>query len=192
MSRSPSSSQLTPRAREILDVARQLLEEQGVEALSTRRLAERLGIRAPSLYSHFADKQALEDALVADGLWELGDRALEAIADTTDPIGDIVGAYRRFGYEHPHLYRLIYRRPWARARVDPAAEEHSAVALRRVTGGDVAVARSVWAFAHGMVDLELSHRLPDHSQSADDVWHFAVEALKAAMHGTATAEADGG
>jgi len=41
---------LTPRAREIIAAARDLLEEEGIGALSMRRLAQRLGIRAPSIY----------------------------------------------------------------------------------------------------------------------------------------------
>jgi AcrR family transcriptional regulator len=42
---------LSPRATEIVAAARELLEEEGPDALSMRRLAERLGIRAPSIYS---------------------------------------------------------------------------------------------------------------------------------------------
>ena len=48
---------LAPRAREIVDAALALLEEEGAEALSMRRLAERVGIRAPSIYKHLADKR---------------------------------------------------------------------------------------------------------------------------------------
>jgi hypothetical protein len=46
------SEALSPRAREIVAVARDVLETEGAEALTMRRLADRLGIRAPSLYRH--------------------------------------------------------------------------------------------------------------------------------------------
>ncbi len=49
---------------------RQLLEEEGLEALTMRRLAERVGIRAPSLYKHLPDKAALEAAIIATGFEE--------------------------------------------------------------------------------------------------------------------------
>ena len=49
---------------------RQLLEEEGPEALTMRRLAERVGIRAPSLYKHLPDKAALEAAIIATGFEE--------------------------------------------------------------------------------------------------------------------------
>ena len=46
----------TPRAREIAAIALDALETEGPDGLSMRRVAERLGIRAPSLYKHFTDK----------------------------------------------------------------------------------------------------------------------------------------
>ena len=50
--------ELSPRAREIVAAARELLEAEG--SVSMRRLADRLGIKAPSLYKHLRDKGALE------------------------------------------------------------------------------------------------------------------------------------
>ena len=58
---------LTPRARQIVAVARELLEEEGAEALTMRRLGARLGIRASSLYKHLPSKAALEAAIITVG-----------------------------------------------------------------------------------------------------------------------------
>jgi AcrR family transcriptional regulator len=52
----------------VVAAGRRLLEEEGVEALTMRRLADRVGIRAPSLYKHLPDKAALEAAIIATGL----------------------------------------------------------------------------------------------------------------------------
>lgn len=49
--------------RRILDTALALLNEVGVDALSTRAIAERLGVRQPALYWHFRNKRALLDAM---------------------------------------------------------------------------------------------------------------------------------
>ncbi|USQ95143.1 TetR/AcrR family transcriptional regulator C-terminal domain-containing protein [Caulobacter sp. RL271] len=49
--------------RRILETALELLNEVGVDALSTRVIADRLGVRQPALYWHFKNKQALLDAL---------------------------------------------------------------------------------------------------------------------------------
>src|ERR671913_401440 len=74
----------SPRAREVVDVARRLLEEEGPAALTMRRLAERLGIRAPSLYKHLPDKAALEAAIITTGFQEAAqafEAAVEGAAD---------------------------------------------------------------------------------------------------------------
>ena len=49
--------------RRILDTAMELLNEVGVDALSTRAIAERLGVRQPALYWHFKNKRALLEAI---------------------------------------------------------------------------------------------------------------------------------
>jgi AcrR family transcriptional regulator len=59
---------------------RRLLEEEGPEALTMRRLAGRLGIRAPSLYKHLPGRAALEAAIIATGLEEAA-AAFEAAVD---------------------------------------------------------------------------------------------------------------
>ena len=70
-----SAPDLSARARQIVAAGRELLEEGGPDALSMRRLADRVGIRAPSIYKHLADKEALEVALTADGLREFAEAA---------------------------------------------------------------------------------------------------------------------
>ena len=62
---------LASRRTEILAAARRLLEAEGEQALTMRRLAAGVGMRAPSLYKHFPDKAALEEALAATALTEL-------------------------------------------------------------------------------------------------------------------------
>ena len=64
----------SPRAREIVAAARELLEREGPAGLSMRRVAERLGIRAPSLYKHVRDKGELEAALISEGFAEAAER----------------------------------------------------------------------------------------------------------------------
>ena len=85
---SSAAEQLSPRAREIVDAALELLEEEGPDGLSMRRLAERLGIRAPSIYKHLPDKQALEAAIISRG-FELQAEAFEAVGDAEDRLGAI-------------------------------------------------------------------------------------------------------
>ena len=97
-----SAPDLTARARQIVAAGRELLEEGGPEALSMRRVADRLGIRAPSIYKHLPDKEALEVALIADGLREFAEACEAATAGASDPLAALGGAYRAFA-RAPHL-----------------------------------------------------------------------------------------
>ena len=65
-----ATGQLSPRAQEIAAAARELLEQEGPDGLSMRKVAGRLGIQAPSLYKHLPDKQALESAVISMGFEE--------------------------------------------------------------------------------------------------------------------------
>src|SRR6516165_166958 len=66
----PVMDRFRPRAREIVTAARQLLEDEGLHSFSMRRLADRLGGRAPVIYKHFASKSALMAALISVGFEE--------------------------------------------------------------------------------------------------------------------------
>src|SRR5579859_8231469 len=76
----PVMDRFRPRAREIVTVARQLLEDEGLHSFSMRRLADRLGVRAPVIYKHFASKNALVAALISVG-FEKGCLLLEYDGD---------------------------------------------------------------------------------------------------------------
>ncbi len=175
-----TDSDLSPRAREIVAAARMLLERDGPDGLSMRRLAAELGLRAPSLYEHVADKRALENAMISQAFVEQGEATREALDAATaaggDPIEAIGGAFRRFALEHPHLYRLMTER-LDRAALAPGAEQFAGQALRDAVGGDLTRARVLWAFAHGMVMLELNQRLPE-GADADEIWAAGLRALR--------------
>jgi AcrR family transcriptional regulator len=174
---------LTPRARQIVQVARQLLEQDGAPALTMRRLADRLGIRAPSLYKHLPDKAALEAAIIATGLEDLAavlEAALEAAPDSgIEPLAALAGAYRAFALAHPDLYRLMTDQPLPRDRLPPGVEARAAAPLLRAAGNPD-LARAVWAFAHGMVRLELARRFPP-GADLDTAWQEGITAFQAHM-----------
>ena len=175
-----SSQPLTPRATQIVAAARELLEQEGVEHLTMRRLADRLGIRAPSLYKHFADKAAVEAAVISDGFAELAD-AFErrATADAADPLRALATAYREFARTQPHLYRLMTERPLPRAELPPGIEDRAALPLHEALGGDADLARAAWAFAHGMTNLELNGRFPENAD-LDAAWDRGLAAFRGA------------
>lgn len=144
------------RVAEIVDAAQRLLEDEGPDALSMRRLAGELGIQAPSLYKHVDGKERIEA--------ELQERALTQLAAALQPARDLralARAYRRWALAHPRLYELTTRKPLHRDRLGDGVETAASARLVTLCGGDVDRARALWAAAHGLVDLELANRFPD-------------------------------
>jgi AcrR family transcriptional regulator len=154
------------RRDDIVAAARDLLEADGEDALTMRAIADRLGIRAPSLYKHITDKAELEVALVAQGLAEQAELFEAALATAPDPVAAIAADYRSWAARHPHLYRLMHDRPLPRERLPEGLEMRAIAPVVTAVGGDRTRARAVWAFAHGMVSLELAGRFPDDADLA--------------------------
>lgn len=171
---------LTPRAEEIVSAARDLLDEGGAAALSMRNIADRLGVRAPALYKHFRDKQEIELVLIERAMRETGDRQLAAMEAAEDKLTAMVMEHRAWALEHPYLYRLSFAGELDRDRLDPDAESHAGLPIYLVTGGDADLSRAIWAFVHGMIELELLDRFPDGSD-VDAVWQLGLDALRARL-----------
>lgn len=172
-----SASALTPRAREVVGIARVLLEREGPSGLSMRAIAAGLGIKAPSLYKHVADKGALEVALIAAGLEEIAEAFESATAGAADPLSAIAREYRRFALAHPHLYRLMMDRPLPREQLPAGLEDRAGSVLVAAVGGDPDRARAAFALAHGMVSLELNDRFPP-GADIGAAWEAGLAALR--------------
>ncbi|WP_327102545.1 TetR/AcrR family transcriptional regulator [Nonomuraea glycinis] len=119
---SESSHQKQTRAR-IIEVAAELLTASSTGQISTREVCAAAGVKPPTLYHHFGDKDGLLHAVVADGFERY--LARKRAVGTT---GDVVTDFRRgwdmhveFGVTHPALYNVMYGRPMARQDVPAAA-----------------------------------------------------------------------
>lgn len=152
----------------------QIVEAEGAEALTMRRLADDLGIKAPSLYKHFPDKAALEAALIEDALLQMGTALHAAVArpGRRSPAAALLEAYRRQAVAHPNLYRLATAGPLTREALAPGVEDWAGQPFYLVTG-DPYAAQALFAFAHGMVILEIDRRFPPGSD-LDRTWRSAA------------------
>ncbi|WP_309226837.1 MULTISPECIES: TetR/AcrR family transcriptional regulator [unclassified Mycolicibacterium] len=157
---------------EILDAATELLLESGqVKAVSIRSVSQRVGVTPPSIYLHFADKDALLDA-VCGGYFERLDAVMQQVADeqptTIDRLRAQGLAYVRFARQNPELYRIAMMsegRPGS--DVDMALNTAAFVHMRdsvqalmdeeSFPQGDVtAAALGLWTVAHGTASLLIS------------------------------------
>ena len=175
----PTPRERPPRTRQIIDAARVLLEAGGSDGLTMRRLADELGIRAPSLYKHIAGRPALELALVEISLDEIGLAMHEAVEGADgDPVDALLGAYRAMGLANPETYRLITAGSFPRARLLPGLEAWAGEPFFLAVG-EPYLAQALWSFAHGTLILELDQRFLDGSD-LDQTWHAGTEAFDAA------------
>jgi AcrR family transcriptional regulator len=171
--------ELSVRAAQIVAAARHLLETEGPEALTMRRLGDALGIRAPSIYKHLPGKHAVEVALIGDALTEIGHVLQQAVQPgTSGAIARLLAAYRDQALLHPNLYRLATNGPLPRHELPDGLEDWAGHVFFAVTG-DPFVAQALWSFAHGMVILELDQRYPASSE-LDRTWQAGADAFAAA------------
>ena len=168
---------LSSRARDVVSVGRRVLEQEGPDALTMRRVADELGIRAPSLYKHLPHKSALETAIIADGFEEAAVAFEAAVDGADDALTAFVAAYRAFASAHPHVYRLMTEGPLPREDLPRGLENRAAAPLLRAMGS-APRARAAWAFIHGMTILELDDRFPadEHTERA---WAEGIAAFRA-------------
>ena len=151
----------------VVEAAVKLIDEEGIEQLSLGRLAERLGIRTPSLYNHIAGLSGLKHDLALYCLHDLLNRILHATVGKSraEAIFALANAYRAYAGEAPGRYALTLQAP------DPADQEVQAVAQQIV---DVIIA------------VLAPYRL-----SEEDAIH-AIRGLRSLVHGFIALEVAGG
>jgi AcrR family transcriptional regulator len=97
--------------REILDAAWAAMARDGVAALNVREVARAVGIRQQSLTYYYPTKQALLDALFADGFADLGRRLaqLPPAADPVEGVVDVAVAFVEHCVARPAAYHLMFQ-----------------------------------------------------------------------------------
>jgi AcrR family transcriptional regulator len=152
-----------PRAgldsRQVVEAAAELIDREGIEALSLSALAQRLGVKSPSLYVHVAGLDDLRQRMAVLAAQQLGDALAPAAAGLSRgaALAAFGHVYRAWALEHPGLYRLIEGTgPGGEPAVRRVLELLFAVLRGYGLDGDATIhaARSVRAAVHGFVHLE--------------------------------------
>ncbi|HET6447975.1 MAG TPA: TetR-like C-terminal domain-containing protein [Conexibacter sp.] len=189
----PKPKQRTPELRDrMLVAALEIVERDGVAALTARRLAAEAHTSPPAVYELFGDKTGVVRALFFAGFGQLGD-ALGELPTGEDAIEDLVALaqrYRRFIVERPALAAVMFSRPFA--SFDPAPEEAAAgatvrerivdavrraLATGRLHGDPTDVAHACVALVHGLAAGEAARRLGSSTAAVERRWDVAVRAL---------------
>jgi len=159
------SQQREEARRTILASAESLLVEHGYEGFSMRRLVDRCGYTAPTIYHYFHDKRGLLDAVLDERLALVLARLqrVERRADAAETVREMLGEFARFGVENPaHHSLLAVHRPEG-AAMPPSAQRIGDLfaellselgAAGRLRDADVEGAlQFIWMLLHGIVSL---------------------------------------
>jgi AcrR family transcriptional regulator len=176
----------------IVDAALVLLDDEGIDQLTTINLARRLGVTQPALYGHVRGLDQLRSLVAARGAQELSDRVRIAVAGRTgdEALQVMAHTYRDYVREHPDRYLIqvsAIRAPEYRSALELAAEAVREV-LRSFGLSEEQVLEAHVAFraaVHGFVHLEAREALAARA-SADEHFEFFVQVFSAGLHALAT------
>jgi AcrR family transcriptional regulator len=110
-----------PTAARIATAARRLLDDEGADAVTMRRVADAVGITAMALYRHYADRAALLNVLANEGFDELALQlsAARLSGDIEKRLMKILDIYLDHALHNPHLFELMFLRQREGARQYP-------------------------------------------------------------------------
>lgn len=155
----------------------EILSKEGVEALSLRSVAKRVGVSHSAPYAHFADKQALIAAIAAQGYRKLYARLVEVHYRPDDPLHrleETAFAYLQFALDEPDYFKVTFAGAVEAEKNYPEYVEQS----QRCYGLVVELVKdchaqglfaseniqllavSIWSCLHGFVQLLLSNQFP--------------------------------
>lgn len=170
-------SKTTHLRRRILDCARHQLVDEGFGEFSMRKIAQKVGCSATSIYLYFEDKDRLLHALIEEGFDQLQERLEEVVSKEQKPVPKIAAllhAYIEFGLQRPEYYEVMFmlqarhmlRYPpdkfrKARQGIDLIADllnmakQEGTIDIEDCTIS----AWSMWSAMHGAISLMLARRL---------------------------------
>jgi AcrR family transcriptional regulator len=159
----------------ILDAARDLFVAEGYDAVTMRKIADRIEYSPTAIYFHFRDKEALLKELCETDFRSLAHQfaAMQEISDPMEKLKATGHAYLQFGLDYPNHYRLMFMTPHPPVDAnqdDKGNPEQDAYAfLREIVAQGLAakrfrpeyndvdlIAQTVWSGVHGVISLHIA------------------------------------
>lgn len=150
-----------------MQAAQEMIEAEGLERLSINMLAEKLGVKTPSLYRYVGDKTGLLRAVNEDtvaGLFTVLGEALDSPGPAEERLLAVALAYRQYAHLHPITYGLAFTNTIPELRPDEAEQERAVLpyqALMAEVSGEadsLPALRGMLALIHGFAMLELAQQ----------------------------------
>ncbi|MNS36140.1 Bacterial regulatory protein, tetR family [compost metagenome] len=170
----------------VVDAAATLLQEEGPEAVTVRKVSQRMGCSTKIIYSLFVNKEGLAQQLYLDGCKLLANE-FESTPQDADPAQHFLNlceAYWQFGQRYSSYYKLMFGGAFADFKPDEGSLNGTVTAMRKLLTlisnaqkqgliprqyDAESVIRMVWASLHGVIHLYMGGHLGD-VQSAHAVY----------------------
>jgi AcrR family transcriptional regulator len=177
--------------QDILDAARDIATQDGWQALTIRKIADRIAYSVPTIYEHFESKEALLVELMRDGFRLLAD-ALREVSPGEDPEARLVAvatAYWDFAFQNPALYQVMHELggvTFGTPQTPPAALDAFNVLSKAVQAAVPDGARfanlddeveRLWATLHGFISLTMAGRIKGGKERAAGLVAPSVEQM---------------
>ena len=170
------------RRQLITDTARKLAEDEGWDAVTTRRLSTEIEYSQPVLYKHFSGMEGIVASVAVQGFGELGEAlsaARDGAVDGRDALARVAHAFIGFAHENPALFDAMFTRTTTLvfaagntpAELNAAFNElRAAVVLVAGTRDPDTLTEVVWAALHGLITLDRGGRLrPEYRDARVDL-----------------------
>jgi AcrR family transcriptional regulator len=173
---------------DIVRAGRDILESDGLGRLTMQAVADRVGVRAPSLYKRVRSRDDLVGLIASAAVEDLGDR-LREVATTGDPQTDLAAlakAFRAFAHARPAAYQLIFASGPGVVRPDQDALARAIAPVLRVAGDlagrehELEAARTLSAWAYGFLTMELAGAF-NLGGDIDRAYEFGITRLAVAL-----------
>jgi len=171
--------------------AQELFLSEGVEGVSMRKIAERVGVTATAIYRHFRDKEEILEEIINAGLGILSEYLAPALkaADPYQRLKGLIDAYLRFAMEQPRYFDLAFLVPGPTMHLSQELERHSRatfkVAVEQVSlcmdagvfrkGDPIETAVYLWSTAHGLVMLHRMNRFGNDVEEFGRLYRITIE-----------------
>ncbi|GAA3861782.1 TetR/AcrR family transcriptional regulator [Leifsonia kafniensis] len=183
----------------IVAVGRELLEAEGLAGLTMQAVADRVGVKAPSLYKRVRNRDELVRLITEATIDDLGEELRKAAAGPTDApslVAALALAFRAFAHRFPAGFHLIFAPGPVGTRPSYDAIVASSLPLLEVAGAlagperALDAARTLTAWANGFISMELAGAF-NLGGDVDEAFAFGIRTLTTALQAREVAQAVG-
>lgn len=187
---------------DLIALGREILESEGLDAITLRRLTREIGVNPTNFYNHFPNMDYLYAAIKVEGfneLVELDRRAIERADSRVEAVRALAHEYVFFAIRHPNLYRLMfdhYHDFDTHRELKEKSDQAMAFVVETLYGEDIfdaanplqfyqayPLAITCWSLFHGLSHILIERQVKVSLRSRKQVARFIDDALDQLIKG---------